>query len=106
MNEIITHALYKESELLVTEINHMNFYDFSKIHRHSYFEMFLFEKCGKGCQLIDFNEHQIELQSLYIVAPNQVHLMKKEREEDGLLLQFTQEYLQTSIPEINPQCML
>lgn len=105
MSEVLTHPLKTKSGIWLTKIDHQNQYDFSQIHRHAYFELLLFENVGSGSQLIDFSEYKIEAKSLYIISPNQVHLMKRDVQENGLLLQFSSEYLQTSVPDINPQCL-
>ncbi len=91
----------KTSDLSVTDIDHKTPYDYHKIHRHTYYEIFLFEH-GKGSQqLIDFNTYKVEAQTLYIVAPNQVHLLKRLKGEDGILIQFTPEYLSIAIPSFS-----
>ncbi|NOQ24991.1 MAG: helix-turn-helix domain-containing protein [Bacteroidales bacterium] len=87
-----------EFNLSVNEIDYQPTYDYSKIHRHTYFEIFLFEKAKGGKQIIDFNTYEIKDKTLYIVAPNQVHLLKRLKNENGIILQFTSEYLKTSIP--------
>ncbi|NOU60736.1 AraC family transcriptional regulator [Marinifilum sp. JC070] len=79
------------------EIHHKPVYDYKSIHRHDYFEIILFEGGGKGSQLIDFVEYPIHEKSLYVVMPNQVHLMKRHREENGIIIQFTKEFLQASL---------
>ncbi|MFK7771982.1 MAG: helix-turn-helix domain-containing protein [Saprospiraceae bacterium] len=99
-----THPLKKTQDedvhFFVREIEHENPYDFSKIHRHTYFEILLFEKGNKGSQIIDFVEYEIKSKCLYIVAPNQVHLLKRQKNENGILIQFTKEFLQNSISPI------
>lgn len=87
-----------EFNLSVNEVDYQPTYDYSKIHRHTYFEIFLFEKAKGGKQIIDFNTYEIKDKTLYIVAPNQVHLLKRQKGENGIILQFTSEYLKTSIP--------
>lgn len=79
------------------EIEHKPVYDFSSIHRHDYFEIILFENGGRGSQLIDFKEYPISEKSLYVVMPKQVHLLKREKEENGIIIQFTKEFLQASL---------
>ncbi|WP_321296310.1 helix-turn-helix transcriptional regulator [Marinifilum fragile] len=79
------------------EIEHKPVYDFSSIHRHDYFEIILFENGGRGSQLIDFKEYPIREKSLYVVMPKQVHLLKRKKEENGIIIQFTKEFLQASL---------
>lgn len=85
-------------------VGHNNPYDFSTIHRHSYFEIILFDHAnGKGVNIIDFNEYPIDQYSLHIVYPNQVHLMKRTQGDNGLVIQFTKEYLMTSPVNFQPE---
>lgn len=102
LNIMETHPLTNKSkDLLIKTIGHTTTYDSDKIHRHTYYEIFLFEKGEGGKQLIDFKTYKIESQTLYIVAPNQVHLLNRLKNENGTLLQFTPEYLSTAIPSIS-----
>ena len=91
---------YRLNEQIKVEyISHSNPYDFSKIHRHSYFEIFLFEKGHGGIQTIDFNDYIIHDRNLYIVAPNQIHLLRKKKTEEGIVIQFSREFLKLCLPE-------
>lgn len=91
----------KKTDISISDISHKTLYDSYKIHRHTYYEVFLFEDGKGGEQLIDFNTYKVEAKMLYIVAPNQVHLLERLKGEDGILLQFTPEYLSTAIPSIS-----
>jgi AraC-like DNA-binding protein len=51
-------------------------YDFRKPHRHDYFECFLFRE-GGGTHYIDFTAHPITAQSVHLVFPGQVHLLRR-----------------------------
>ncbi|WP_321279077.1 helix-turn-helix domain-containing protein [Marinifilum fragile] len=87
------------------EIDHKPVYDFTRIHRHDYFEIFLFENGGIGSQLIDFKEYHITGKSLYVVMPKQVHLLKRKKEENGIIIQFTKEFLQASLLPVQSDFM-
>lgn len=90
--------LFSEFNLIVNNISYQNPYDFTTIHRHDYFEFMLFDHGGDGgIQTIDFEEYNIESKTLYIVVPNQVHLMRRKPSEDGILIQFTKEFLAQAI---------
>ncbi len=89
------HNLKTSYNINIAPISHSNGYDFNTIHKHNYFEILFFEK-GGGYQLIDFNKIPIEDYSCYIVKPNQVHLVKRVVEADGLLIQFSGEMLFTN----------
>ncbi|WP_282015241.1 AraC family transcriptional regulator [Marinifilum flexuosum] len=93
----LQNANHDHLSFQMIEIEHKSVYDFTSIHRHDYFEIILFEKGGTGSQLIDFQEYPIREKSLYVVMPNQVHLMKRKREENGIIIQFTKEFLQASL---------
>ncbi len=102
-----THPLgNSELEFLVADIiTHKNPYDFSKIHRHAYYEILLFDKGLQGEHLIDFDTYSIQDRTLNIIAPNQVHLLTRKKGEDGLVLQFTHEFLHTSLHTIPPNLL-
>jgi len=87
------HSLQKdESFISVKQIQHKNPYDFTREHRHTYFEVFFFET-GGGNQLIDFVKYPIVKNSCYIVFPGQIHLMNRGKNADGLVIQFNQEII-------------
>ncbi len=92
MNKIPTHHL--KDHLIginVERIDHPNPYNFKNLHRHNYFEVFLFQT-GGGEQIIDFELIPIRDHSIYIVFPDQVHLMKRAPEANGFVLQFEADF--------------
>jgi AraC-like DNA-binding protein len=92
------HSLQnKDFGFKVNEISYENSYDYSIVHRHSYFEIFLFDTGCGGEQLIDFNKYEIKDKSLFVAAPGQVHRLIRKENENGLLIQFTQEFLNTHL---------
>ena len=101
-----SHTLDKTREgigLRVRDIGHQNAYDFKVLHRHEYYELILFDNANDGRQTIDFEEYKIEAQSLYIIAPNQLHLMNRKAEENGILIQFTRDFLKYCITPLNAE---
>jgi AraC family transcriptional regulator, transcriptional activator of pobA len=87
------HSLSRqEFPVHVRRIEYKNPYDFTREHRHDYFEIFFFEK-GGGSQLIDFMELPVLEHSSYIVFPKQVHLLKRAKEACGRLVQFREEVI-------------
>lgn len=78
--------------MALEKIAYSNAYDFTKKHRHRYFELLFFEK-GGGSQLIDFEEYVVQDYSCYIVLPNQIHLLKRNPKSHGFLMQFYSESL-------------
>src|SRR5687768_12323236 len=90
------HSLNRdEAPVQIRHIEHKNPYDFTREHRHTYFEIFFFEK-GGGSQLIDFVELPVKEQSIYIVYPQQIHLLKREPKATGRLIQFGEEVISSA----------
>lgn len=90
----------------VRKVSHKNSYDFTTIHRHEYFEFILFESGSQGEQVIDFDEYTIEKNSLFIVCPNQVHLMNRVPSENGILVQFTRDFLTLCIDPVKIEYLI
>ncbi len=86
---IPTHGSDRTSrrEILVNHLKQLNDYDFSEPHRHHYFEFFYFVK-GGGFHKIDFIKFPIESNSAHIVAPGQVHQMKRDLDSEGYVVLF------------------
>lgn len=55
------------------------------IHRHTYWEIFLFKK-GSGTHMIDFDETDFKARSIHFVLPHQVHQLKRVEDAEGLVL--------------------
>ncbi len=87
--EIPTHSLESAKEQIVLRsIDHKNHYDFTKVHRHSYFELMFFER-GGGTNLIDFHAHDVKSNSCYLIYPGQIHLLNRAPGSFGSVIQFT-----------------
>lgn len=71
----------------VEPMDYPNPYNFREFHRHAYFEILLFQQ-GGGSQIIDFKSVPLNANSVHIVFPEQVHLMKRHPEANGLVIQF------------------
>ena len=78
-------------------IDHPNPYNYQVAHRHDYYEILLFTSGAGGRQLIDFVEYEIGANCLYMVTPGQVHLVQRKPSENGVLLQFSAEFLSQCI---------
>ncbi|MBL6445989.1 helix-turn-helix domain-containing protein [Fulvivirga sp. 29W222] len=83
--------------IIVDKIPHENPYDFTKIHRHDYYEILLFTEGAGGEQIIDFVKYKTREKTLYTISPGQVHLLKRAG-ENGFSIQFTKEFLQLNLP--------
>lgn len=75
-------------DINIEDISHKNDYNFNAIHRHNYYEILFFEE-GGGFQIIDFKKVPIKANSCYVIKPKQIHLLKRDSNADGLLIQFT-----------------
>ncbi len=82
-------------DIKVNELKMLNNYDFDHPHRHDYFEFFIFIK-GGGVHLIDFEEFIIHPNSIHIVAPGQVHQVKRSLNSTGFVLLFNTSVFQTN----------
>lgn len=63
-------------------------YNASHAHRHNYFELLMFERSG-GSHEIDFIEYSIQKQSVHLVSPGQVHILRRSKDVTGTVLSFT-----------------
>lgn len=61
-------------------------------HRHDYYEIFIFNT-GGGEHIIDFRTLKIEPLSAHIVAPGQVHHLKRTNACQGQVLMFKEGFL-------------
>lgn len=77
----------KKKDIILNELVTLTHYDSSEPHRHNYFEFFVFLK-GGGIHEIDFVEFPIESDAIHIVAPGQVHQVKRELDSNGFVFIF------------------
>jgi len=86
---IPTHSSEKTNQrgITVNHLGQLNAYDFTEPHRHDYFEFFFFQS-GGGTHYIDFIPFDIHANSLHIVAPGQVHQMKRGLDSEGHVVLF------------------
>lgn len=99
-NSIPTYELYNKLERTIPfdiqELQEKQAYDSSKHHRHSYYEVFLFNK-GGGDHMIDFKNYSITPGSIHFVSPGQVHLVKRSLDSNGYVLLFSREFYQIGL---------
>lgn len=86
---IPTHTSKETSErgIVVHHLAQLNDYDYTEPHRHDYFEFFFFKQ-GGGEHIIDFIPFEIHANSVHIVAPGQVHQMKRALDSEGHVVLF------------------
>jgi len=83
--------LESELQLNIVPLQKRTDYDTSVPHRHNYYEIFFFTK-GGGNHMIDFIDYPIRSQSIHIVFPGQVHLVRRELDTHGYVLIFSNEF--------------
>ncbi|OIQ27005.1 MAG: hypothetical protein BM555_06265 [Crocinitomix sp. MedPE-SWsnd] len=74
-------------DIKVNELGARTNYNTSEHHRHNYFELFFFEN-GGGQHEIDFVDFENHSFSIQIVAPGQVHQMKRKPGSNGFVVIF------------------
>lgn len=77
----------KKRDIQINQLETLTHYDSSEPHRHNYFEFFYFQK-GGGTHIIDFVEFPIKSHAIHIVAPGQVHQVKRELDSNGFVFLF------------------
>ena len=97
---IPSHTLSNDqtSNVVINRLSKSNDYDFSEPHRHDYYELFYFQK-GGGEHEIDFKPFEIESDSFQLVAPGQVHQMKRAPGSMGFVFLFNNEDIIIELPE-------
>ncbi|MBO6515741.1 MAG: helix-turn-helix transcriptional regulator [Bacteroidia bacterium] len=63
-------------------------YDSQSPHRHTYYEIFLFEE-GGGLHMIDFQEFDIRKGDVHLLSPGQIHYMHRKPESSGWVIKFS-----------------
>lgn len=71
----------------VVKLDALTEYDTTQPHRHNYFEFFIFDQ-GDGTHDIDFKTFPIRSKSIHIVAPGQVHQVKRALNTNGFVILF------------------
>lgn len=104
--EVKTHSWsFDEIGCSINNVDFSNTYDFSAMHRHTYYEIFLIENARGGEHVIDFETYSLTNRTLYIVAPNQAHLFRRQQTDSGIILQFTTEYLHLALSASTPDLL-
>lgn len=93
MKELPIHSFNSANKSVrILPIAHSNSYNFTRKHRHTYFELMFFET-GGGIQVIDLKEYPVESYSCYIIHPKQIHLLKRAPGSKGCVIQFDEHIL-------------
>jgi AraC family transcriptional activator of pobA len=98
MTGIPLNALPPEEQLMhITPFGDDMPYDFKRPHRHDYFEFFLFT-AGGGIHYIDFAGHPIVAESVHVIFPSQIHLLKRAGAR-GFIIICRKEYV-SALPKL------
>jgi AraC-like DNA-binding protein len=68
-----------------------NPYDATLPHRHNYYEILYFNESG-GNHEIDFTSHPVLANSLHFISPEQVHLLRRDKNVTGYVLSFSKDF--------------
>ncbi|MFN0176693.1 MAG: AraC family transcriptional regulator [Saprospiraceae bacterium] len=93
IHDIPTHLFQDGSPLhfKIEQIHHVNQYNPLRVHRHDYFEIFVFEQ-GGGYHLIDFEKVPIQSQQIHFVTPGQIHQIHRSKDSKGFVMLFSAEF--------------
>lgn len=73
--------------------------DLHQPHRHSFYHLVLFTK-GAGYHSIDFNKFKVQRFQCYFMIPGQVHSWHFEKETDGYVINFSENFFRSFL--LNP----
>ncbi len=92
-HDIPIHVLHDINpfDFKIERIDHVNHYNPLRVHRHDYFEIFLFER-GDGHHLIDFEQVPILDRQIHFVTPGQAHQVNRSADPNGFVLLFSSEF--------------
>jgi AraC family transcriptional activator of pobA len=98
--QIPTHDLYNQLEGAIAfeyvTLEEKQNYDPLHYHRHSYYEIFVFEK-GGGRHEIDFQIFGVNTRAVHVVSPGQVHMLQRELDSRGNVVLFSREFYQVGL---------
>ncbi len=90
--DLPVHSLEKTEQIIhVRPLEYNNPYDFTREHRHTYFELMFFDT-GGGEQLVDFEQFTAKPNSVHIIFPQQIHLLRRNG-STGTVVQFVEEVI-------------
>ena len=75
-------------------------YDYSRPHRHNYYEVFYFER-GGGTHDIDFTTFHIDSPCLHFVSPGQIHQVRRDGDSHGWVILFTDDFYYLNLANRN-----
>lgn len=90
----------------IEDIHYKAPYDESSIHRHNFYEIYLFET-GGGSHTIEFDIFEIKDQSISVVFPRQFHQLDITKDTKGTVIMFSEELFCSDIlrKELRAYCI-
>ncbi len=80
-------AMYDLQDYLLKHSEHA-----SKAHIHSYYQIIWF-KNGSGKHFVDFKEYEVNENSIFFIARDQVHYFDEKTEYEGILFHFNESFI-------------
>jgi len=74
----------------IEDLHHKAPYDETIMHRHDYYEIYLFNKAA-GTHHIEFDTHELSNESISVVFPRQFHQLNIHKEAEGIIIMFNEE---------------
>ena len=81
----------KPTEFEILRFEKMEEPNVDDFHKHSFYEILWTEE-GKSRQIIDYNEYEVNPNSLFFISPNQVHHFEEWRPLSGGTILFTEDF--------------
>ena len=71
----------------------------TNIHSHSFYNIIWFLE-GEGVHIINFKEFKVKTNTIYMLAPSQIHQFQNLNNIKGYTISFTEDFLQHLDPSI------
>lgn len=64
----------------------------SELHSHQFYSIFWF-RSGEGTHIVDFDEYNIEKDSIFFLSPKHLHTFRNLKDNNGIAIAFTEDFL-------------
>lgn len=64
----------------------------SELHSHQFYSIFWFHS-GEGTHIVDFDEYNIEKDSIFFLSPKHLHTFRNLKDNNGIAIAFTEDFL-------------
>lgn len=61
----------------------------SELHSHQFYSIFWFHS-GEGTHIVDFDEYNIEKDSIFFLSPKHLHTFRNLKDNNGIAIAFTE----------------